>query len=225
MSVAVQRRMQLEASESARETTDLALLWHGLLAARFFVVDTYCSHGRCYALLEHARGRRRPRPSGIGILQRVFQGESQKVIASELRLSVATVSCHSMRALRAVARQHHVSRAPIVLVMAALAACGLRLEAARLEEVRTDGRWLISVEVPGQSLRARLSASEWQVARLAIEGETHAEMARARGTSERTIANQLAAVFDKLGAFGRSELRAMAVREAGGVALAGRAAA
>lgn len=222
MSIAVQRGMQLE-SQSAHATTDLAELWQGLLAARFFVVDTYCEQGRCYALLEHGRGRRRPRPSGVTILQRVFRGESQKVIASELGLSVATVSCHSMRALRAVATQHHVSRAPIVLVMAALAAGGLELEAARLEEVRADGRWLLSVVVPGQSLRARLSASEWQVARLAIEGETHADMARARGTSERTIANQLAAVFDKLGAFGRSELRAMAVRSAR--ALPGRAAA
>jgi DNA-binding NarL/FixJ family response regulator len=179
-----------------------------------FVSHSRCLNGRCFAVVERGSGLRRARPSGVRILERIFHGESQKALANELGLATATVACHSMRALRLLSRQHRVSRAPIILVMAALAARGLPLQAARFEEQHSDGRWVISVEVPARSLRARLSRSEWEVARLAIEGHTHVEIAQARGTSVRTIANQLAAVFEKLGTFGRAELRAQAVREA-----------
>jgi len=212
MSVAVWGRMHLDPSPS--ESTDLALLWQRLLDGRLYVSGSHCLDGRCFAVLEKSMGLRRPRPGGVQILERIFHGESQKALANELGLATATVACHSMRALKLLSRQHRVSRAPIVLIMAALAARGLPLRAARFEELCRDGRWVISVEVPGRSFRARLSRSEWEVARLAIEGQAHVEIARARGTSMRTIANQLAAVFEKLGTFGRAELRAQAVREA-----------
>ena len=199
---------------SIDESTQLALLWQRLLDGRLFVSDSRCEAGRCFAVLEHGSGLRRPCAGGVRILERIFQGESQKALAGELGLATATVACHSMRALKVLTRQHRVSRAPIVLIMAALAARGLPLGPARFEELRRDARWVISVEVPGRSFRARLSRSEWEVARLAIEGQPHAEIARARGTSVRTIANQLASVFGKLGTFGRAELRARAVKEA-----------
>jgi DNA-binding CsgD family transcriptional regulator len=206
------------------ESTDLALLWQRLQNGRLFVADSRCLDGRCFAVLERRCGACRPRPGGVQILERIFHGESQKALANELGLATATVACHSMRALKILSRQHRVSRAPIVLIMAALAARGLPLGAARFEELYPDARWVISVEVPGRSLRARLSRSEWEVARLAIEGQAHVEIARARGTSVRTIANQLAAVFEKLGMSGRAELRARAVREAAADSSANRAA-
>jgi DNA-binding NarL/FixJ family response regulator len=206
------------------ESIDLALVWQRLQGGRLFVSDSWCLDGRCFAVLERGCGLRLPRPGGVRILERVFHGESQKALANELGLATATIACHAMRALRTFSRQHRVSRAPIVLIMAALAARGLPLEAARLEELNADARWTISVEVPGGSFRARLSHAEWEVARLAIEGQAHVEIARARGTSVRTIANQLAAVFEKLGTFGRAELRAQAVREAAADAAASHAA-
>jgi DNA-binding CsgD family transcriptional regulator len=199
---------------SLSESIDLALVWQRLLEGRLFVCDSWCLDGRCFVVLERGCGLRLPRPSGVQILERVFDGQSQKALANELGLATATIACHSMRALKAFSRQHRVSRAPIVLIMAALAARGLPLGAARFEELYPDARWVISVEVPGRSFRERLSHSEWEVARLAIEGQAHVEIARARGTSVRTIANQLAAVFEKLGTFGRAALRAQAVREA-----------
>src|SRR5512134_3094511 len=113
---------------SLSESIDLASLWQRLLDGRLFVSDSRCLDGRCFAVLERGSGLYRPRPGGVQILQRIFHGESQKALASELGLATATVACHSMRALKVFSRQHRVSRAPIVLVMAALAARGLPLE-------------------------------------------------------------------------------------------------
>ena len=205
--------MQLDNDESIKASTDLAQLWHRLLDGQLFVADTFCADGRCFGVVERASGTQVARARGVKILERVFEGESQKSLAFELGVSVATIACHSANALCAVVRRHRVSRAPVLLVMAAFAAHGLELGPARLDEVRADGRWVISVQVPGETFRDRLSPSEWAVTQLAIEGEAHTRIASRRGTAIRTVANQLAAAFEKLGASGRSALRAKAIRE------------
>jgi DNA-binding CsgD family transcriptional regulator len=51
-----------------------------------------------------------------------------------------------------------------------------------------------------------LSAAEAEVCRLLLTGLSNAEVARQRGTSERTVANQVASILKKLGAGSRSEL-------------------
>lgn len=193
--------------------TDLALVWQLLCKGRLFLSESHCSEGRCVAVLEARAGNPRVRPEHLCILERVFRGESQKALASELSISGATVAGYCKLALSAISQPRWVSRAPIVLVMAALANGNYPVERARLDSQLDDQRYLVSVEVPGETFRERLTASEWQVARLSIEGETHAGVARLRGTSERTVANQLASVFAKLKISGRSELRAKAVQE------------
>jgi DNA-binding CsgD family transcriptional regulator len=55
---------------------------------------------------------------------------------------------------------------------------------------------------------ASLSAAERDVAELAARGLSNTEIARARRVATRTIANQLAGVYRKLGVSGRRELRA-----------------
>ena len=55
---------------------------------------------------------------------------------------------------------------------------------------------------------AALSAAERDVAELAARGLSNTEIARARRVATRTIANQLAGVYRKLGVSGRRELRA-----------------
>ena len=51
-----------------------------------------------------------------------------------------------------------------------------------------------------------LSAAEIRVLAELIRGRTNREIADARGTSERTVTNQVSAVFKKLGVRSRSEL-------------------
>ena len=53
-----------------------------------------------------------------------------------------------------------------------------------------------------------LTSSECAVLALVLGGHSNAEVARVRGTSVRTIANQLGAIYRKLGVGSRRELRA-----------------
>ncbi len=53
-----------------------------------------------------------------------------------------------------------------------------------------------------------LTPAEREVARLVLEGLSNAEIARRRGRSIRTVANQVASIFAKAGAGSRRELAA-----------------
>ena len=55
-----------------------------------------------------------------------------------------------------------------------------------------------------------LTPAERQVALAALAGLSNADIARMRGSSPRTVANQLAAIFRKLGVRSRTELAARA---------------
>jgi DNA-binding CsgD family transcriptional regulator len=58
---------------------------------------------------------------------------------------------------------------------------------------------------------ARLSPAEREVVALLLQGRDNASIARLRGTSVRTIANQVASIFSKLGVHSRSELAVRAL--------------
>jgi DNA-binding CsgD family transcriptional regulator len=193
----------------------LASLWHDLCHGSVFVRETHCTAGRCFAVLERRAQQSHPRAHQLRSLERVLLGESQKVVASELEVSAATIAGYCMTVLGGMVTGHLVSRAPIVLVMAVFASQGFAVEPARCETELHDGCSVISVAVPGETFRDRLSTGEWEIARLSIEGLSHSAMALVRGTSIRTVANQLASAFIKLGVSGRAELRAKAVRELG----------
>lgn len=205
--------MQYLLDERLDQGISLASLWHRLGEGQLFIRDTHCARGRCYAALEIRAVPVRPSAIKLRVLERLFQGEGQKAVAADLGVSVASVAGYSLGALTALTRRQRVSRAPILMIMAALAARGSDAGPVRHESVRPDGSWLVSVEIPGRTFRDRLSSSEAEVVRLSIEGEGHDSIAAARGTSLRTVANQLASAFGKLKVSGRSSLRALAVRE------------
>ncbi len=70
-----------------------------------------------------------------------------------------------------------------------------------------EGEWVV-VQLPSRAERriAALRPSEQEVARGLISGKTNAEIAAERGTSARTIANQVAAIFRAYGVCSRAEL-------------------
>ncbi|MBL8914855.1 MAG: helix-turn-helix transcriptional regulator [Archangium sp.] len=51
-----------------------------------------------------------------------------------------------------------------------------------------------------------LTASEVEIARAVLEGRSAAEIARARGTSRKTVEHQLEHLYAKLGCHSRAEL-------------------
>lgn len=197
--------------DPTRDGLDLGELWHALRDGAVFVSMTSCTAQRGFATVS-AQPSRGPQPEDLQALERVLAGELNKVVADELGMSESTLSVHCSKALRAIATHSVVSRVPILLVTAAICARGLPMPRARIEGATSTGL-IISFEVPGKGLMARLTRVEAEVLRLTIEGKTHAEIATGRGTSRRTVANQLGAIFRKLGVSGRSAVRALAVAD------------
>lgn len=70
------------------------------------------------------------------------------------------------------------------------------------------GQFLLVHELPSAPQLAQLAPSEQEVLVLVLEGHSTAAIARARGTSPRTIANQIATIFRKVGVCSRAELAA-----------------
>jgi len=72
---------------------------------------------------------------------------------------------------------------------------------------------VIVFSAPTLALSSRLSQSERSVAALLIAGHSNAEIAQARATSAKTVANQLYAMYRKFGVQTREELVAALVED------------
>ncbi len=84
----------------------------------------------------------------------------------------------------------------------------------RAWKVRVAGRLfaIISLPVGVGPLLPVLTLAERDVADRVLRGESNREVAQGRGTSERTVANQLAAIYQKLGVASRAELAVYVTR-------------
>lgn len=76
------------------------------------------------------------------------------------------------------------------------------------ERIELDGNDVFLLGTPALSdcLPTELTRAEKEVTGLLLEGLTNHEIARTRGTSVRTVANQVAAIFRKLKVTARAEL-------------------
>jgi DNA-binding NarL/FixJ family response regulator len=84
----------------------------------------------------------------------------------------------------------------------------------RATEFQLGGERLrvLSFPLEDLDLPASLSCAEREVARALVEGRSNAVIAAERGTSVRTVANQVATVFRKMNARSRSEFIAALAR-------------
>jgi DNA-binding CsgD family transcriptional regulator len=141
--------------------------------------------------------------SGYGCLAHVLRGRAQKVVAGELGRSMATISSQLSRQLAVMGLGMTTLRVPLGLAMLAHAA---HSELVELIDATNDGDcWGIAVQISPSSL-SQLTASELDVAYRYLDGGSHAEIAAARASKPRTVANQLGAVFHHFGATGRFDL-------------------
>jgi DNA-binding CsgD family transcriptional regulator len=201
------------------ECTDLAAVWQDLCARRTRIFDSFFTDQRCYLLLDAAPvqgvwgaclNERQTR-----ILECVLVGQTQKAISIDLALSAPRIAQAMSTALRAMGLGCRSSAVPMLLVVAAHAARADHTVEARISRLKWAGgsHAVISTSRPDRVLCDRLSESEYAVARLLVEGKSHAEIAAVRGTSARTVANQLSTLFHKLRISGRAELLALLARE------------
>lgn len=77
---------------------------------------------------------------------------------------------------------------------------------------REYARHTITVRRPDVALKDWLAPAEHAVIKLLIEGMSYQEIAQARHTSIRTVANQVASGFRRLGVSGRAELLCLLAR-------------
>jgi DNA-binding NarL/FixJ family response regulator len=199
---------------------DLSTLWHSLCSGAWRLQETFDSDSRCYATVERvAPGSMKPlRPRQARILGTLLLGQCHKQVAFAFDIGVSTIASAARDALGAMGFAGPASRAPLLLAMAACAALSPRRAPvlARCARVAASGgsTLLVSATRPDMHFPVPLSPAEADVARQLMRGETHAGIARRREASCRTVANQLAAVFQKLGVSGRAALTAHVIRSA-----------
>jgi DNA-binding CsgD family transcriptional regulator len=188
------------------EEHSLASVWRDLAAWRWFVVDSFCSAQRCFAVFTPRETVPAPSAQDIEYLAENLRGESEKELAFTSNRSVSTIAGRISRALRGMGLPTQASRVPVLVSIAAHAVREdtriLYGRATRLEG-GAPRTYVVSAPRPDTQLPATLTAAEVSVLRLFIEGLSHSDIAHQRSTSTRTIANQLAAVFMKLGVSGR----------------------
>lgn len=204
------RPAAIAADASATTDVDVSLLWRSLARGTYRVVDGFFSEERCYLVLSRevsnalpVEGRR------LEILEAVLGGLRQKNIAIDLKLAPSTVALNSRLALESLGVAGKPSRAHPLLMLAAQAArADVLVLARRSTLLGADGRELtvVSVPRPDRRLDVVLPTAELSVIRRLVEGLSYADIARGRGTSTRTIANQITAVFRRLKVSGRNEL-------------------
>jgi DNA-binding NarL/FixJ family response regulator len=209
----LERFRAMRANEEAPEVFDMATLWVELSLGRARMRECFFSEETCYLAVEAAippaRADRRLLPRKLRVLERVLLRGGQKSVAAELNLAPSTVAIIAGGCLRAMGIDNGASRAPLPLWMSLHAFhANTVYSEGRISTVAHGGRTysIIAVPRPERRLQPLVSPAEYAVLRLLVEGMSHAEMAEVRHTSVRTIANQLASAFHKLGVSGRSEL-------------------
>jgi DNA-binding NarL/FixJ family response regulator len=151
----------------------------------------------------------------LEILERTLSAPCQKVVAIELGRTASTVAWSLAQSLRAMGFSCQASRVPSFLVAAIHAHYGT----TEISEARFRG-WgegstafgIASIPRPDLCLSPLLTSTEYAVTRLLADGQSRSEIAALRNASTRTVANQVSAVFRKLGVSGRLELLAYAAR-------------
>lgn len=205
------RLAAMTADACATTQVNATQLWRELARGTTTIVDGFFSEERCYLILtpktdsptSALEGRR------LDILETVLSGLPQKNVASDLVLAPSTVALNARLGLESLGVKCKPSRAHPLLMLTARAASETKLVLPNYSTfVTSDGRELrvVSTPRPDLSLAAVLPPAELAVIRWLIEGFPYKEIAARRGTSTRTIANQITAVFRRLRVSGRNEL-------------------
>lgn len=204
---------ELAVAADAASSNELcvAALWRELSRGRYRVVEGFFSEQRCFLVLSvHAGSAQKPiEGRRLEILEAVLGGLRQKNVAMDMKLAPSTVALNARLALEGLGVGGKPSRAHPMLMLAARNATGELPLSSRYSTVESrDGSELcvVSLPRPDLALDGLLPSAELSVIRSLIEGSSYEQIAETRGTSTRTVANQISAVFRRLHVSGRNEL-------------------
>jgi DNA-binding NarL/FixJ family response regulator len=177
-------------------------LWTALVAGRWSLLDSFTTAGTRY-VVAHANPHggealRALSPREQSALELALAGRSGKWIAFEMGLSESAVT----RTLRAAL--HKLGAAD------AAALSGVRnARFEPFEDLNAGVDLAIARLMPAASVCASLSKAERAIVDGLLGGKGIAAIACERGTSPRTVANQIASTYQKLGVSSRRELLAL----------------
>lgn len=199
--------MEKARSGAVRGSPQQALaLWQGLVAGEWSLVDHWETSGKRYLAAYRNRPEiRDPRaltPTECATLRYLALGATNKEISFALGLPDGTVSSAVTKVMKKLGVKRRVDLAVL--------ADPSRMDRLDLGVVDGEVGVLAVDTAPRGSAAAALSNVEREVATYATRGWSNARIAAERRVSPRTIANQLRAVYEKLGITSRSRLaRAM----------------
>ena len=203
--IAVRSRERARGSLRRRDPDQALGLWNGLVCGRWSLVDRLESDGRRFVLaIRNAPGVQDPRaltPREAEVVWRAGRGATNKEIAFELCLSEGCVSAH----LHAACRKLRCStRSDLIRTI------GGSQDAVVLEQDGVTFGFIpepaCADDVEHVQAVAALSPAEQVVLKGVRGGLSNAEIARDRGTSVRTVANQVASILRKTSRNSRFEL-------------------
>ncbi|HYQ44751.1 MAG TPA: LuxR C-terminal-related transcriptional regulator [Polyangiaceae bacterium] len=205
--------IRLWAPSTPVQPIELSECWQQLAAGRRQIADSAASDDHYLLLLTRAvkpgRARRGIRARNFRVLSRVLLTPSRSQLSLEIGLSTSSIAALSKQCLELIGLSCSPGTAPPLLIMAAAAANEHTSVAARV----TGERWVLSpqfelIRTPRPELKfaSAFSRAQFDVAQRLLEGNSYAQIARHRQTSVRTIANQVASIFDRVGVSSRSEL-------------------
>lgn len=203
-------RSLAQAFDEHASPTDARAIWHSLVQGDVEVLDAFHTVARWFLVLTPtAAAKAEGLPAQFrSLLGPLLLGQRQKVTALENGVAPSTVSLRIHRGLEQIGVCQPTRRAPAFLALLAHAGAGLEVPVPRGSEFVHASRVChsISVERPELHLAKKLPQAEYAVLCGLVEGRSYAEIATARRTSMRTVANQVASVFHRLGVSGRNEL-------------------
>lgn len=204
------RARALAADAASSSELRVASLWRELARGRYRVVEGFFSARRCFLVLSvHPVSARVPiEGRRLEILEAVLGGLRQKNVALDRALAPSTIALNARLALESIGVGGKPSRAHPLLMLAARTATESSPLTGRSSRVEDDDTELqiVSLPRPDLALDGVLPSAELAVIRSLIEGWSYEQIAEARGTSTRTVANQISAVFRRLRVSGRNEL-------------------
>lgn len=214
----------LAAERADSSSVDWLELWSSLRRRETQVVETFTTQDRYYVVLERrdlepVSGRfcvvqARPR-----LLEQWLGGSSPKVLSIDLGMSVSSVSSELKRELAMLGVACLPSQVPAAIGLLAGAGLGRSpRDAGRSTRFVFQGRDYVvaSVARPEALLVDRLSPAEYITLCLLAEGASYASIARRRHVTRRTVANQVASLFRRLGVSGRLDLQRLLIEISAG---------
>ena len=208
----------IQLDELSSQLVWLRSVWEQLSQGHACAIDSFSTAARHYLVMrmnpEGTSLANCPRSEDVEMLRRGLLGERQKVIAIDSNKSHSTVTSRMGACLGCMGFVPRATRVPPLLVAAAVASTSrARLVNARLTRLEGGALQLVSIPRLDQRCAARLTPAERHVVRCIVDGMMHWQVSKHRTTAARTIANQLASAFRKLGVSGRSELLAFLAME------------